>query len=111
MQCCACPQRVCAPSSCLPLPPLLQIPADAIAAALAQAQAADSDSEDEGGFTEAGSMWGGDEVGVPTSARGLVASQARARRACLGSCRCQPPLPRNLLDRAVHTHTRAHAGR
>lgn len=40
----------------------LQIPANAIAAALQHLEA-DSDSEDgDGGFTEAGSMWGGDEV-------------------------------------------------
>lgn len=40
----------------------LQIPANAIAAALQRLEA-DSDSEDgDGGFTEAGSMWGGDEV-------------------------------------------------
>lgn len=41
---------------------LHQIPADAIAAALQRLEA-DSDSEDgDGGFTEAGSVWGGDEV-------------------------------------------------
>jgi hypothetical protein len=41
---------------------LVQIPANAIAAALQRLEA-DSDSENgDGGFTEAGSMWGGDEV-------------------------------------------------
>jgi hypothetical protein len=40
----------------------VQIPANAIAAALQRLEA-DSDSEDgDGGFTEAGSVWGGDEV-------------------------------------------------
>jgi len=40
-----------------------QIPADAIAAALQRLEAdSDSDDEGDGGFTEAGSVWGGDEV-------------------------------------------------
>lgn len=42
---------------------LTQIPAGAIAAALQRIEAdSDSDDDGDGGFTEAGSMWGGDEV-------------------------------------------------
>jgi hypothetical protein len=56
---------LCAVLSCLLAAVLchaVQIPADAIAAALQRVEA-DSDSEEgDGGFTEAGSMWGGDEV-------------------------------------------------
>jgi hypothetical protein len=46
----------------------VQIPAGAIAAALQSLGADDSDSEDDGdgGMTEAGSVWGGDEVSGPS---------------------------------------------
>ena len=58
-------RMLCAVLSCLLAAVLchaVQIPADAIAAALQRVEA-DSDSEEgDGGFTEAGSMWGGDEV-------------------------------------------------